>query len=51
VGVRRFANEFQPVGGVAPGASATLRIRPDLAAQPWHVRVAPTQGATVCGIG
>jgi hypothetical protein len=50
VGVRRFADGFQQVGNVTPGGSAALRIRPDLAPQPWQVRVAPTGRATVCGL-
>jgi hypothetical protein len=50
VGVRRFADEFQAVGTVAAGASAVLRIGPDLATQPWHLRVAPTERARVCGL-
>jgi hypothetical protein len=36
---------------VASGASATLRIRPDLGSLPWHLRVAPMARATVCGLG
>jgi hypothetical protein len=48
--VRRFAGQFQPVGNVAASASATLRIRPDLAPQSWHVRLVPTERATVCGL-
>jgi hypothetical protein len=50
VEVRRFAGQFQPVGNVAASASATLRIRPDLAPQSWHVRLVPTERATVCGL-
>jgi hypothetical protein len=50
VGLRRFAEEFQPLGSVASGASAVLRIGPDLATQPWHLRVAPTDRAMVCGL-
>jgi hypothetical protein len=51
VGVRRFADEFQPIGTVDASSQATLRIRPDLAARPWHVRVATTTPAMVCGLG
>jgi hypothetical protein len=51
VSVRRFADEFQPVGRRARSVSAVLRIGPDLSARPWHARVAPTDGATVCGVG
>jgi hypothetical protein len=51
VGVRRFADGFQPVGTIAATAPATLRIRPDLATEPWHLRLAPTGPATVCRLG
>jgi hypothetical protein len=48
VGVRRFGDDFQPVGGVAAGASAALRIAPDLAADAWHVRFTPARRVTLC---
>jgi hypothetical protein len=51
VSVRRFADEFQPIGRLAGSASGVLRIGPDLSARPWHARVAPTDRATVCGVG
>jgi hypothetical protein len=50
-GIRRFGDEFQSIGTLAPGASAVLRIRPDLAPQPWHLRVSPGQRVRVCGLG
>jgi hypothetical protein len=50
VEVRRFADRFQPVGNVAASGAASLRIRSDLTAQPWHVRLVPTQRVTVCGL-
>jgi len=50
VSVRRFADGFHPLASLAPGASATLKIRPDLAAAPWHMRVVSTGRATVCGL-
>jgi hypothetical protein len=49
VSVRRFGDEWEPAGKVAAGASGVLRIASDLAPQPWHVRVAPADRATVCG--
>jgi hypothetical protein len=49
VAVRRFADEFQPVGTVAARTSSALRIAPDLAARPWRLRVATSTRATVCG--
>jgi hypothetical protein len=51
VSMRRFADGFQPVGTLAASASAVLHIGPDLAPQQWHARIAPTAGATVCGLG
>jgi hypothetical protein len=51
VGLRRFADEFQPLGRVAADTAATLRIGPDNAGRPWHVQVAPTARAVVCSIG
>jgi hypothetical protein len=50
VGVRRFGDEFRDVGRLAPSASATVRIRSDRAGQAWHMRVEPTERATVCGL-
>jgi hypothetical protein len=50
VAVRRFGDEFRDVGRVAPSAPAAVRIRPDRAGQPWHMRVEPTGRATVCGL-
>jgi hypothetical protein len=50
VSVRRFADEYQPVAKLAASATAMLRIGPDGATQPWRVRVAPAERATVCGM-
>ena len=52
VSVRRFAAGFppEPAQRLAGGASATLRIEPDGAAQPWHVRVSPEGRVTACGL-
>jgi hypothetical protein len=50
IGMRRFADEYKPVGRVATGASGVLRIAPDRAVQPWHLRVSPTERARVCGL-
>ena len=51
VTVRRFADGFpdEPLGRISPGGSGLLAIRPDLATQPWHVRVAPEARVTACG--
>jgi hypothetical protein len=50
VALRRFAGEFQPLGTVAPGTSAALRIAPDRATQPWHVLLTAAGRITACGI-
>jgi hypothetical protein len=50
VSVRRFADEFHPLGEVAAGGTALVRIARDQAPQPWHLQVAPTGSATVCGV-
>jgi hypothetical protein len=50
VAARRFASAFTPVGALQASRSARLQIAPDLAVQPWYVRVAPTAGATACGL-
>jgi hypothetical protein len=51
--VRRFADQFPqaPVATLRANTSTLLRIAPDRATQPWHVRVAPSASATVCGLG
>jgi hypothetical protein len=50
--VRRFAQEFQPIGRLAAAKRpAVLLIRPDLARNPWYVRVVPAHCATVCRLG
>ncbi|MEA2333277.1 MAG: hypothetical protein QOH58_3415 [Thermoleophilaceae bacterium] len=53
VRLRRFSDTYpdKPLGTLAGGATATLSIRPDLAPQPWHLRVAPRGAVTVCGLG
>lgn len=50
--LRRFAAGFpaEPQWRLAPSASATLRIGPDRAPQPWHVQVTPEAGLTACGL-
>jgi hypothetical protein len=48
--VRRFGDFFQrgPLATVASGSAVHVRIRPDRAPQPWHVRVRARKAATVC---
>ncbi len=48
VGIRRFADEFRPVGTIASGSSVTLRVPADRSTQPWRVSVQPQGRATVC---
>jgi len=52
VALRRFADGFpaQPLGTIGAGGSATLRIEPDLADRPWHVRVASERPVAACGV-
>jgi hypothetical protein len=53
IALRRFADGFptDARARMAAGATATLRIGPDAAPQPWHVRVAPEGRVTACGLG
>jgi hypothetical protein len=52
VALRRFADGFprDPLARMSAGATATLRIGDDAAAQPWHVRVAPQGRMTACSL-
>jgi hypothetical protein len=50
VGVRRFADRFQSLGTLAPSRRAAVRIGPDLAPQPWRLRVTTSERASVCTI-
>jgi hypothetical protein len=50
VGVRRFADEFQTLGTLAPGGPATLVIAPDGSPRAWHVRLSPAARAVACGL-
>jgi hypothetical protein len=50
VALRRFADEFHPLGEVAAGGSALVRVGRDQAPQPWHLQIAPTGSAAVCGL-
>jgi hypothetical protein len=53
VAIRRFAAAYpaQALGTVHASGAATLHIGADGAPQSWHVRVTPTERATVCGLG
>lgn len=50
--LRRFASTFASpsLDRLAAGGAATLRPGRDVAAQPWHVRLAPSGGLTACGL-
>jgi len=52
VAVRRFAARFPetPVGSVNAAGSAILRIGPDRADVPWHIRVASERPVRACGV-
>jgi hypothetical protein len=50
VSVRRFSTQFQQFGTEAPSAPEVLRIAPDLAPQPWHLRIATGGRARICGL-
>ena len=53
VELRRFGDVFNPpLGEVAPGPPAVLRLTPDGVRMPWHVRLA-TKGpgaVTACSL-
>ena len=47
--LRRFADQFETLGTLAPGHPQLLRIGPDLSVRRWHVRVISPSGVTACG--
>jgi hypothetical protein len=51
VGLRRFFTQFDPVGSIVPGAQATVKLKPDLAPQPWHAQFVGGSSFTVCSLG
>jgi hypothetical protein len=50
IGVRRFADGFQPLGTIPAGASATLGVPQDNLGRPWHLRVVGTGAVRICGL-
>ena len=50
VSVRRFGDQWRPVGRLEASTGATLRIEPDASPLPWRARVAPADRATLCGL-
>lgn len=48
VAVRRFADQYEPVGTIASGASAMLRIGPDRAARGWDVQASSSGKVAIC---
>jgi hypothetical protein len=53
VSIRRFAQAYprQPLARLGPTGSGTIPMRADLSERPWHLRLAPADRATVCGLG
>jgi hypothetical protein len=52
VSIRRFAATFpdQPLARLVASGSGVLRVAPDRAPQPWHLRVAPEASVKACNI-
>ena len=50
VSVRRFGDQWRPVGRVLASTAATLRIGADASPLPWRVRLAPGDRAALCGL-
>jgi hypothetical protein len=50
VGVRRFADVFQPVGTLEAQGRATLRIAADRSVQRWHVQIVSSGRVLACGL-
>lgn len=46
--IRRFADEFHPLGVITSGSRVTLRVPTDHSKQPWQVSIVPNGRATVC---
>jgi hypothetical protein len=51
VSLRRFASQFASLGTLAPGAAATLSIRPDLSSVPWHAQISAVGPFSICAGG
>ena len=50
VGVRRFADVFQPVGTLEPQGRASIRIAADRSAQRWHLQIISSGRVLACGL-
>lgn len=48
VAIRRFAQQFRPLGTISSGSRVTLRVPTDHSKQPWQVSIVPNGRATVC---
>jgi hypothetical protein len=48
IGVRRFADGFQPLGTVTAGATAIVHIPRDRSTRPWRLQFTPADSVTVC---
>lgn len=51
VAIRRFADQVQPIGTLADGVPAILRITPDFALRAWHIRIGTAGRVTACRLG
>ncbi len=47
--IRRFASDFQSIGTIT-AQTGLLRIAPDGASQPWHLRLAVEDRLRICGV-
>ena len=50
VGLRRFADQFQTLGTLAPNATARLRITPDRSSRPWQLQLSSTASLLACPV-
>jgi hypothetical protein len=48
--VRRFGTPYEPIGSVGAGATATVRVGPDLSSRAWQVQVTSDARAVVCDV-
>src|SRR5262249_42860387 len=51
MGIRRFADQFEPLGVIASGSRVAVRVPPDHSPQPWQMSIEPQGHATVCTAG
>jgi hypothetical protein len=51
VGLRRFFPQFSELATIAPGGAIQVKLKADLAPQPWHAQITGTGSVTVCSLG